>query len=493
MASLALKRLSQRGLSLSRSAPLTPQLFTQGCSGCRWLSNLSEEPPVKKTRVRRVKTDSSSVQAEDGTKKTRKRSSKKVVTSSEQQEGLADEPANIDTTKGKRARKSISVLAEKEGYFQRRQSNISLRHRVQADDYVPDASKLELPPLNDWRPHFPWSKEIAMRSSVRNPDTAAMLADAFLPEGSKDQIVIEANPGPGQLTRALLKLPRERLKRLIVVEHGPYFYEYVKPLEAIDDRITVIPYNGKDWSTYNRMKDMGLLDDVDVADWQQEHPQLKFVMQLSASVEGEQLLSQLFRAIPDRQWLFKYGRVPLNFVLSHRMWLRSTAPAESKHRCKVSVMGQAAAEMHEVVPAESLSPYNDHFHPRIESRKEEDEGSQTTLNERRTGTPHVAIRVTPWAEKVIKPRQLDFWDYCLRNLFIQKATPISKAINTLGPGGYNLLPKLEAKGVNISQTARELTVEDWEKVVQTFQDWPFRPEDLSIDAYADLGAAGPRF
>ena len=43
-------------------------------------------------------------------------------------------------------------------------------------------------------------------------------------------------------------------------------------------------------------------------------------MHTSGTVEGEQLLSQLLRAIPDRQWLFKYGRVPMNFILATRMW-----------------------------------------------------------------------------------------------------------------------------------------------------------------------------
>lgn len=31
-------------------------------------------------------------------------------------------------------------------------------------------------------------------------------------------------------------------------------------------------------------------------------------------------MSQLLRAIPDRQWLFKYGRISMNFILSSRMW-----------------------------------------------------------------------------------------------------------------------------------------------------------------------------
>jgi transcription factor 1 len=31
---------------------------------------------------------------------------------------------------------------------------------------------------------------------------------------------------------------------------------------------------------------------------------------------GEQLIAQLFRGIPEKSWLFKYGRVPMSFLLN---------------------------------------------------------------------------------------------------------------------------------------------------------------------------------
>ena len=43
-------------------------------------------------------------------------------------------------------------------------------------------------------------------------------------------------------------------------------------------------------------------------------------MHLSGDVFGEQLMAQLLRSIPDRQWLFKFGRVPLHVVAPIRMW-----------------------------------------------------------------------------------------------------------------------------------------------------------------------------
>jgi mitochondrial transcription factor 1 len=92
------------------------------------------------------------------------------------------------------------------------------------------------------------------RISIRNPHTAATLANAFIGEGSgkgRGKVVIEAFPGkhfvwsfrmllgaftdaifhlflfpflgPGVLSRALLDLPKERIDKLIILEdHEPY-------------------------------------------------------------------------------------------------------------------------------------------------------------------------------------------------------------------------------------------------------------------------------
>lgn len=48
--------------------------------------------------------------------------------------------------------------------------------------------------MSDWRAIFPYSK-VKDRISVSNPHTAATMAEAFVPEGSLNKVVIEAFPG----------------------------------------------------------------------------------------------------------------------------------------------------------------------------------------------------------------------------------------------------------------------------------------------------------
>jgi len=50
------------------------------------------------------------------------------------------------------------------------------------------------------------------------------------------------------------------------------------------------------------------------------HPSLQFISHIPHSITGEQLVNQFLRCIPDKTWLFKYGRVPLNLVMGEWVW-----------------------------------------------------------------------------------------------------------------------------------------------------------------------------
>ncbi|KAF9482258.1 S-adenosyl-L-methionine-dependent methyltransferase [Pholiota conissans] len=333
----------------------------------------------------------------------------------------------------------------------------------------------ELPPDNQWSYFFPYMKETQYRSTIRNPETARMVAEALVPSGSRDKIIIEAYPGAGLLTRALLALPKRRIKKLIVIEDAIKFIPFLKPLEGLDSRVKVITKAGKQWTTYADMENDGDLDEVSTSSWDEPNNQLQFIMQVALDTHGEQLIAQLLRAMPDRQWLFKYGRIPMNLVLTERMWERIKAPADTLARCKVSVMGQAVATFQENVPPEALQPHGDHFFPY--------RAGAIPLSE-------VVVTITPRANSVIPPGDLDLWDYCLRKLFVMRATPLEKCIGGLGPGAKNILPKLtdpslpEDQRVDIEKSPRRLDIREWALIINAFKNWPFRPTDLSIETFS---------
>ncbi|TFK44224.1 S-adenosyl-L-methionine-dependent methyltransferase [Crucibulum laeve] len=338
-----------------------------------------------------------------------------------------------------------------------------------------------LPPLGEWRKYFPSSTATQQRVSVRKPETADQIANAFVPEGSKNKVIIECFPGPGQLTRSLLRLPKERIKRLIVMEDDTNYLKYLKPLEALDPRIKVLPINGSHWSSYRMLDELSLLEDVDKQVWDAGvHHQLQFISHIPTTVSGEQLVSQLFRNIPEKQWLFQYGRVPMNFILSTYLWERITASPDSKMRCKLGVIAQTVAECKEDLPYEVTQPFATHFHPAVTF--------QIADRMKRVGHPFQTVTAIPLEKQLIKEGSLDAWDFCVRRLFVQKATPLGKVLPTLAPGAQTLLKAITDINRPVNERLdvkkkkpNNMSSNDWSILVNAFIDWPFAPEDLSID------------
>ncbi|EGO25841.1 hypothetical protein SERLADRAFT_369203 [Serpula lacrymans var. lacrymans S7.9] len=368
-------------------------------------------------------------------------------------------------------------------FLTRRICSISLR-RSYGTKVIPEELILgEIEKAADWRRAFSISGVNARsRISIRNPETASLLANAFVPASAKDKVVIEAFPGPGALTRALMQLPKGRIRKIIVLEdHEPYL-EYLKPLQEADSRVHVLPMNGHAWDSYHDLECMGLLDSVEKTPWSGKvHPHLHFISHLPMTTMGEQLIAQLFRTMPEQQWLFKWGRVPMSYVMHQWVWERISAGISDTARCKLSVIAQAVAECEEAISGDALLPYDEHWHP-VSPKI-----AYTTRPEnRRTGTPMVAINIYPHKHQFIKKDMLDKWDYCLRRLFVLKSTALSSALSHLAPGAEVLGKQIGDRSLpadqrmDIKKSIRSMSVRDWAVLVDAFDQWPFAPEDLLI-------------
>ncbi|KAI0674965.1 S-adenosyl-L-methionine-dependent methyltransferase [Trametes maxima] len=355
----------------------------------------------------------------------------------------------------------------------------------------PSASSIPpLPPTSQWRRAFPTLNTLRRdRAVVCNPDSARRIARSFLPPPEDDnggKVVIEAFPGPGALSRAMLELPSSNLRKLIILEDDEVYLSALKPLEDADSRVTVLPMSGHNWDSYSHIEEHGLLEDVRTQPWEGDSPNLHFVAHLPLNVKGEQLVAQLFRCIPERSWLFQYGRVPMSIVLSDYVWGRLTAPPKSPRRCKLAVIAEGTADIEEATDPGSLKPYGDHFFPiPIAS-------PSGKFAAKKVGQPMHAFTATPYAEQVIRRGDTDKWDYCLRRLFVLKNTPLENAMNSLAPGATSLLKDLKdprlplRQRVKTTKPPRDMTLADWALLLRAFNNWPFRPEDLMIsDAFKD--------
>ncbi|KAG6918073.1 hypothetical protein DXG01_016731 [Tephrocybe rancida] len=362
----------------------------------------------------------------------------------------------------------------------------SLPRRCYATSKAATGSQLLLPTdPAEWAKLFKVVLAVNHRVSLRNPDTAAKIANGFVPEGSEGKVIIEAYPGPGQLTRALLNLPKERIRKIIVLEnYGPYL-EWLKPLQEADPRLVVLEKDGANWASYSDMAQLGVLDDVSKHPWDQGiHPHLQFISHLPSTVYSEQLTSQLFRSMPEGNWLFQYGRVPLNLILSDHLSRRIVSTADQHTtRCKLSIVAQATAECTTPLDWSETTPYSEHFHPIPSARAK---AAELKKDSRAVGLPFCTMIAVPLEKQIIPKGQMDAWDFCLRRLYVKRSTELRKAISTLAPNAQILLqavtnPDLpESERLDVTKKIKDMEAPDWAILLKAFDDWPFKPSDLTI-------------
>ncbi|KIJ49434.1 hypothetical protein M422DRAFT_246523 [Sphaerobolus stellatus SS14] len=350
------------------------------------------------------------------------------------------------------------------------------RHRVR-NFRCYSTSIPSLPPRDKWNELFgKFERARRHRISLCNPTTAKTTVKALFNKKAvkRPKTIIEAYPGPGVLTRALLELPPDIIGKIIVVEDVTLYSQKLKELAAYDSRVTVIDSNAISWDAYNLMESEGLLGKQ--RNWS-DKPDLEFICQLPNTVHGEQFLSQMLRAIPHKTWLFKYGRIPLHLFMVESLFDKMRARPQELKRGKLSVIAEATADIQCTLPFPVLQPYDKHFWPSTY-------GGSPTPAARKPGKPMVLATVKPKETQRILPNMADKWDFVLRHLFVLKTTELRKALPSMAPGAKALIPYLSGPDVpiedqvDITTPIRNLTIQDWENIVKAFDRWPFAPKDL---------------
>ncbi|KAF9515522.1 hypothetical protein BS47DRAFT_1391549 [Hydnum rufescens UP504] len=294
-----------------------------------------------------------------------------------------------------------------------------------------------LPPPEEWVDNFfPLGRQgKEVRVFLNHPDIAFKTLSAFgldKDEGHGPKTVVEIYPGPGLLSRAILSLPRERIKKLVIIEDDPHFLDFIKPLQEADDRVVFLPTNGFLWKTYDEMDERGILSDIEPVLDGSAHPNLHFVGQMPPSIHSEQLLSQFIRSIPAKSWLWRFGRVPLHLIVTESLHGRLTAPIGNSHRCKLTILAEALTDITVSPPQESYTPYSDHFFPPLPVTRSGK--SSKGKKSRRIGNPMVAINMMPKVDAIIPGQQvisedmIDAWDFVLRQCFVLHSRPIKSAL-----------------------------------------------------------------
>jgi len=116
----------------------------------------------------------------------------RTFTQSSKQE---DDAGSEQAVKTKRTRKVKDENKKPKPKKEKKPAKPKVGKAPRRGEVLPDVPPGELPPIDLWRKYFLFEKVATHRSVIRNPETAAMLAETFVPEGSKDKIIIDVSPG----------------------------------------------------------------------------------------------------------------------------------------------------------------------------------------------------------------------------------------------------------------------------------------------------------
>ncbi|XP_066142655.1 mitochondrial dimethyladenosine transferase 1 [Euwallacea fornicatus] len=151
--------------------------------------------------------------------------------------------------------------------------------------------------------------------------------------------ICEVGPGPGSITRSILK---KQPKRLIVIEKDPRFVPALELLresckEDIDMQIDI-----GDIMHHNLEK---TFEGAPKREWDYSSPPIHLIGNLPFSVSTH-LIIRWLEAVSQKSSAWSYGRTPMTLTFQKEVGERMIAPPGDKQRCRLSVMCQMWCDVH---------------------------------------------------------------------------------------------------------------------------------------------------
>lgn len=147
------------------------------------------------------------------------------------------------------------------------------------------------------------------------------------------------------------------------------------------------------------------------------------------------------------------------------------SPASTSPKSKIKTIIEPPLKAHE-----STTTYPDDFYPITV-------GLTKHLDIPLPRPQMLGILFEPRLDSPINLKNKDEWDYVLRKCFVTEAQTIKIALKNLAFGAEGLIDKIEngeegrfkGRPVRGEKVVRDLTVEDWTRVVDVFGKWAFKP------------------
>lgn len=180
------------------------------------------------------------------------------------------------------------------------------------------------------------------------------LTDKIVKQAGKLQgfHVVEVGPGPGGLTRSII---RRFPEKLTVIEKDRRF---APTLNMLSEAFAIA--NGKMDIIYDdvlRVNFSPLLPEESKADWEARTPKICIIGNLPFSVSTH-LIIRWLQAISERSGAWAFGRTRMILTFQKEVAERLVAPPRNRQRCRLSVMAQAWTQprLRFLIPGDAFVP-----------------------------------------------------------------------------------------------------------------------------------------
>ncbi|KAH9443201.1 hypothetical protein MJO29_014405 [Puccinia striiformis f. sp. tritici] len=367
-------------------------------------------------------------------------------------------------------------------------------------------------------------KELDERPSISDTSIAKKLINQFWNLNDLvDGTVLVSYAGYPTLIDELLKL--KNIKKVIAIEEKPEYcimYNDRWKKEVEDKRLFHIKNDGYWWESYSEVEEEGLLDDVPIEAWEKDHPSLFFICQLPHNKRSIQFLMQLISFIPNRNWLFQYGRVGMGFLGSGDVCQTMTRDQKEMKYTRITAAANCLTtiktpgeKIHSELTEQDFFPHNLQLSGPsptssssvlgIEEPKPTRQSKPTSstsgakkkriYKSSREANPTAfvaALDLRPKADLVLSSDEFQCLSFLQRVMFIHSAQSWVESISHAAAGAailYDRLIKLDkqrdpdqpALAIPKSKTPRSFTDQDWVVLAKEFNRWPFRPRSFEND------------
>ncbi|RZF39568.1 hypothetical protein LSTR_LSTR001089 [Laodelphax striatellus] len=190
-----------------------------------------------------------------------------------------------------------------------------------------------LPPLPTIRDIIRLYKLRAMRDLSQNFLLETKITDRIVAAAGKikDGEVCEVGPGPGSITRSII---RKNPARIVVIEKDKRFEAPLEMLaEASPCPLDII------YGDVMNFKMDKMFSEVRKREWSEKPPDIHLIGNLPFNV-ATHLIIRWLNSIAERTNAWNYGRVPMTLTFQKEVAERMVAPIGSPQRCRLSVMCQ---------------------------------------------------------------------------------------------------------------------------------------------------------